>query len=329
MSEQKAQQQEDKGTPKIILGSMEFGRRLNEQESQEVMTLFLKSEEQTNKSKEIDSAYMYQGGKTETYMGKANKSILQPNGALIASKAMPNYKHGLSDQGIREQLQTSLSRLQCKSIDLFYLHWPDHKVNIEESLKTVNELYKAGKFKRFGLSNYASWQVAEIYYLCDKHGYVKPSVYQGMYNCITRAVEDELFPCLRRFGIAFYAYNPLAGGLLAGKHKYEQLQENAIEKGGRFDGTAGWAVAYRDRFWQKSKFDGIELIKKTVNEVYGDKVSMVDVSLRWMMKHSKLGKNDGVIMGPSTVKYFNDNLKAMECEEELDEKVVKAIDEAW
>ena len=150
-----------------------------------------------------------------------------------------------------------------------------------------------------------------------------------MYNCITRNVEPELFPCLKRFNIAFYAYNPLAGGLLSGKHQYKQLEENAIEKGGRFSGDKKWAVAYRKRFWQKSKFDAIDKIRKVIQEVYGDKVSMVEVSLRWMMRHSLLGKDDGVIMGPSTVKYYYDNLKAMDCDQDLDEKVIEAIDEAW
>ena len=165
-------------------------------------------------------------------------------------------------------------------------------------------------------------------------GYIKPSVYQGMYNAITRAVEVELFPCLRRFGISFYAYNPLAGGLLAGKHKFEQLENDDIEKGGRFSGKAGWAIAYKNRFWQKSKFEAVEIVRNALKTVYGAnddgtlKVGLVEASLRWLMKHSALRENDGVIMGPSTVKYYNDNLKAMECDEPLDEKVVKAIDEA-
>ena len=160
MTEESKENPQD-GVPKIILGSMEFGRRLNEKESVEIMTSFLKEnkDKKTNKSKEIDSAFMYQGGKSETFMGNVNKTLLTPNNALIASKAMPKHKNGLTNEGIRNQLQITLSRLQSKSIDIFYLHWPDHKTNIEISLKTINDLYKEGKFKRFGLSNYSAWQV--------------------------------------------------------------------------------------------------------------------------------------------------------------------------
>ncbi len=165
MSEEKKDntEKQEKGTPKIILGSMEFGRRLNEKESHEILSLFLKSESNSNKSKEIDTAYMYQGGKSETYLGNVNKTILSVNGALIATKAYPKHVKGLSDAGIRKQLQISMSRLQCKSVDIFYLHWPDYNVTIAESLKTMNDLYEKGKFKRLGLSNYSAWQVTEIW----------------------------------------------------------------------------------------------------------------------------------------------------------------------
>eukprot|EP01083_Nonionella_stella_P199520 731562_1 len=101
MSEEK-KDNEDKGPPKIILGSMEFGRRLNEKESHEIIESFLKSENNSNKSKEIDSAYMYQGGKSESYLGNVNKTLLTPNNALIATKACPKHEKrikGLTDEG--------------------------------------------------------------------------------------------------------------------------------------------------------------------------------------------------------------------------------------
>ena len=93
---------------------------------------------------------------------------------------------------------------------MWYLHGPDRSVPYEDTLRTVNELYKEGKFKRFGVSNYTAWEVAEIVGICRANGYVQPSVYQGIYNAIQRKVEPELLPCLRKFGIAFFAFNPRA-----------------------------------------------------------------------------------------------------------------------
>ena len=78
------------------------------------------------------------------------------------------------------------------------------------TLKAVNDLYEEGKFKRFGISNFTAWEVAEIVGICKANGYVVPVAYQGIYNAIHRNVEPELFPCLRKFGIAFYGFNPRA-----------------------------------------------------------------------------------------------------------------------
>ena len=318
------------GKPKIILGALEMGRRLNKEESMEITKSFLK------RHKEIDVAFMYQGGTSETWLGDMVKSgIITIYNSSISSKAYPKHEFGLSAKGIRAQLTTSLKRLNLSSIDILYLHWPDYNTDIKETLQEINTLYTEGKFKRFGLSNYSSWEVADIVHICKQNGWILPTAYQGMYNAVTRMVEDELFPCLRKFGISFYAYNPLAGGLLSGKHKYEQIETGSIQKGGRFSGKTGWAVTYKQRFWQKSKFDGIELVKQELGKAYGYnedgklKVNMVDASLRWLMKHSLLREGDGVIMGPSTVKYYTENLKAMENDDDLDENVVNAFDEAW
>ena len=98
----------------------------------------------------------------------------------------------------------------------FYLHAPDHETPLAETLKACDELHKSGKFKELGLSNYAAWQVSEVMNLCKSNNWVKPTVYQGMYSAITRAVEAELFPCLRYYGIRFYAFSPLGGGILTG-----------------------------------------------------------------------------------------------------------------
>ena len=90
-----------------------------------------------------------------------------------------------------------------------------------------------------------------------------------------------------------------------------------------------WNRYYRHRFWSKSKFDGIELIKNTLEKVYDGKVSLVEASMRWVMLHSMLGKQDGVILGASTLKHFNDNMNALKNEEPLKQEVIDAFDEAW
>ena len=120
-------------------------------------------------------------------------------------------KSGLAPEQLEQQLRTSLSSLNISKADLFYLHAPDHSTPIDATLDAVQKLQKEGLFQRWGLSNYSAWQVVDIVHKCRTRGMPPPAVYQGMYNAVTRGVEAELLPALRYCGIAFYAYNPLAG----------------------------------------------------------------------------------------------------------------------
>jgi aflatoxin B1 aldehyde reductase len=107
---------------------------------------------------------------------------------------------------------------------------------------------------------------------------VKPTVYQGMYNALTRAVEVELFPCLRKFGIRFYAYNPLAGGMLTGKHADIGAEATST----RFDKSN---EMYRSRYWKPAMFESLQTIKAACDACG---VSMAAASLRWLVHHSAL-----------------------------------------
>jgi len=196
-------------------------------------------------------------------------------------------------------------------------------------LKAVNVLYKENKFTRFGLSNYAAWQVAEIYELCDKYGYVKPTVYQGMYNMLTRDAEKELFTCLRHYHISFYAFNPLAGGMFSGKYKFEQLNNNDIPEGGRYSGNTRSATILKSRYWHSTYFESVEMIKEAIHKIYDNKISLIEVALRWLQHHSMLNENDGIIIGASNYDQFAQNIHLLQSKEPLHKDLVDVIDNAW
>ncbi|XP_019367463.1 PREDICTED: aflatoxin B1 aldehyde reductase member 2 isoform X2 [Gavialis gangeticus] len=246
----------------------------------------------------------------------------------IATKANPWEGKTLKPASVRSQLETSLERLRRSTVELFYLHAPDHETPVEETLQACNELHKEGKFEELGLSNYAAWEVAEIYTLCRINNWVLPTVYQGMYNATTRQVETELLPCLRHYGIRFYAYNPLAGGLLTGKYKYED--KDTRQPTGRFFGN-DWAQAYRNRYWKKHHFEAIALVEKALKEAYGaDPPSLTSAALRWIYNHSQLKGDvgDAVIIGMSNMDQLQQNLTCSE-EGPLLPAVVEAFDKAW
>jgi len=110
---------------------------------------------------------------------------------------------------------------------------PDSATPIESTLSAVQELHDEDLFEEFGLSNFSAWQVAQAWEIAARHGWIKPSVYQGLYNAITRAVEPELFKCLGNYGIRFHAYNPLAGGAFAKNF----AGSAAVAAGSRFDSS--------------------------------------------------------------------------------------------
>ncbi|KAL5270441.1 hypothetical protein ACHWQZ_G001231 [Mnemiopsis leidyi] len=307
---------------RVVLGTMEMGKRMNFEESEKFLKKF-----QEYGHTELDTAYMYAGGAdggstgglTEEFMGK----IDTVDGSNVATKANPGGGKTLSPNSVRHQLETSLRKLNTKSVDLFYLHWPCMEANIEETLSEVNNLYKEGKFKRFGLSNFISWQVAEVQQICIKQGFVRPSVYQGMYNCLTRMVETELLPCLRKYNMSFYCYNPLAGGLLTGKHKRDDQPENVIEAG-RFAGKQ-WGQAYRDRFWREKYFDALDIIQSACVK---EGVPVTAAALRWVTHHSALSgeNNDAIIVGASGISHLVSNLDALN-EGPLPLSIVEAIEQ--
>jgi aflatoxin B1 aldehyde reductase len=107
----------------------------------------------------------------------------------------------------------------------------------------INKLHQEGRFERFGISNYMAWEVAQICEICIRNNWVRPTAYQGVYNAVHRAVEAELFPCLRYYKLAFYAFNPLGGGFFAGN-----IDRNTeAEKGSRFDPEKQQGKMYRAR----------------------------------------------------------------------------------
>jgi aflatoxin B1 aldehyde reductase len=174
----------------------------------------------------------------------------------------PGVKTTHGPEHLRLALKKSLISLKAEKVDMWYLHAPERSTPYEVTLREVNELHQEGYFKRFGISNYAAWEVAQICEICDRYGWIKPSVYQGVYNALHRAVEPELFPCLRKYGVAFYAFNPLAGGYLTSRYTREMLSADAVvEEGSRFDPNRRQGQNYRRRYWNEEYFDALEKLR--------------------------------------------------------------------
>lgn len=269
---------------------------------------------------------MYSDGESETILGSMDSWKTQ---GTMADKINPWNGKNYQEASIREQVDTCLKRLQVDSIQLMYLHAPDHSSDLEETMRVMNQIHREGKYKELGLSNYSSWEVARCVEICRKHDWLQPTVYQGMYSALTRVVEDELFPCLRHYGISFYAYSPLAGGLLTGKYKYEQEKDKSISTG-RFNGV-GWDKVYKDRYWKKEHFEEMEKLKILLAETYPEEqVSIPEAAYRWLYNHSKLSGEHGdcVVLGASRLEQLNMNMELSQ-KPALEKPIVEFFNNWW
>lgn len=169
-----------------------------------------------------------------------------------------------------------------------------------------------------------SWEVAKICEICEKHGWIKPTVFQGIYNALQRSIEAELFPCLRHYGISLYAFQPLAGGFLTGRYQREQID---FEPGSRFDPNIMQGGLHRGRYWNDSYFSAIDIMR-SVAEKHG--LTVAEVALRWLEHHSQMRRefDDATIVGASSTKHLEQNLADLE-KGPLPEDVIQALETAW
>lgn len=270
---------------------------------------------------ELDTARLYNDGQQE---GFTRETGVLNEGFTVATKVYPTEAGMHKPEKLRETLETSLRELGQPSVELFYLHAPDRSVPFEETLQEVNRLHEEGKFEVFGLSNYAAWEVAQITEICISHQWIRPRVYQGMYNALTRALEEELVPCCRHYGIDIFVYNPLAGGILSGRYSCLEVPDE-----GRFSDAKGNSSGkmYRERYFNRTYLDAIKNLTPVI-EKHGS--TLVETAFRWLVHHSKLRSFDGdaIIIGASSVEQLDSNLKALQ-KGPLPEEVVQALDAAW
>ncbi|KAH7383207.1 NADP-dependent oxidoreductase domain-containing protein [Pyrenochaeta sp. MPI-SDFR-AT-0127] len=272
---------------------------------------------------EVDTARMYVNGKQEAWTRDAR---WKDRGLTLATKVYPE-KDGMHEPTqLRKHFTTSLRELGTESVDIFYLHAPDRTVPFEDTLAEVNKLYQEGRFKQLGLSNYPAWEVSEIYNIAKERGWVRPTIYQAMYNAITREIESELIPCCRKYGLDIVIYNPLAGGLFSGKIKTAGLAPTS----GRFSDSYQWGQLYRDRYLSDANMQALKIVENATQK-HG--LTLLETALRWTIHHSALNTrvkmgNDGVIIGVSNFEQLEGNLKDFK-KSPLPSDVVEALDQAW
>lgn len=296
----------------LILGTMTFGESVFKPQVGEFINSFLDAG-----YTELDTAYVYNEGNCERLLGEVLPGLNRPY--KIATKVNPRISGKLDAMAAYKQVNESLERMKLESVDTVFLHFPDPATPVESVLEAMADLNKQGKYKELGLSNFPAWMVADVWHICDKHGWVKPTVFEGIYNPLTRKAEIELNDCLNNFGMRFYAYNPMCGGLLTGR--YSAYTDAPTD--GRFTHRPN----YQKRYWKKSYFDALDVIK-AASEKHG--ISTVEATYRWLAYHSMLDadRGDAILIGASKLDHLQQNMETVKAGP-LPEDVVDAFNSAW
>ncbi|KAJ7134172.1 NADP-dependent oxidoreductase domain-containing protein [Mycena filopes] len=236
----------------------------------------------------IDTARAY--GPSEEWLGKtgAGKRFILDSktpGGLIAGAS--------TSETIPQHAKESVDLLKVDQLDIFYIHAPDASVPLEDQLLGVNIAYKAGHFKRFGLSNFSAEDVQRAYDICKEKGYPLPTVYQGNYSAVARKTEELVVPTLRKLGIAFYVYSPMAGGLLT--KTAAQLREGG-EGAGRFTKENGGESIYGLLYNKPSYYTALDMWEEAAKEAG---CGRAELAYRWVAFDSVVDGQygDAIIFG--------------------------------
>jgi aryl-alcohol dehydrogenase-like predicted oxidoreductase len=293
--------------PTLALGAMNFGKRTRAAESERIVRRALE-----RGIRVFDTANSYNEGASESILGKAlgkdrDRVVLSTK---VGLGPVPGRREGLSQQAMKRALEGSLERLGVANVDVYYLHVPDRTTPIEASIDGMKGLVDSGRVRAWGVCNYASWEILEMNSLADARGLARPVVTQLLYSPIHRQLDVEYFAFARRHPIHTSVYNVLAGGLLAGAHRFDA----APTRGSRFDGNA----MYQRRFWTRTMFDRAAEVRELAAS-HG--ISPVDFTYAWLATRPGV---DSILVGPATVEQLDQAIDALG--RALPEDACKAMD---
>ena len=274
----------------VCLGTMTFGNMADERESLAILDeAFAKGVDF------LDVAEIYpvppnpeHAGRSEQIVGKWLAQRPRDS-VVVATKVagpgggwfVPPVRGGrtaLDGHHIERAVEASLRRLQTEVIDLYQTHHFDEHTPIEETLRALDDLVRAGKVRYVGCSNYPAWRLSEALATSERLGLARYETVQPRYNLLYREIETELLPLARSQGLGVLVYNPIAGGVLSGKY----AQGDQPQQGTRF--TLGRAGAlYQRRYWDDAM---LGLAQELQDAAKSRDLPLPTVAVAWVLQQS-------------------------------------------
>jgi aryl-alcohol dehydrogenase (NADP+) len=304
---------------RLCLGTMTFGLQCDEAASRAIL-----DRAAAGGITFLDTADVYPlgggaetVGRTEEILGRwlegRRHDVVVATKCVGAMSGRP-WDRGASRKHILDAIDGSLRRLRTDYVDLYQLHHFDPQTPIDESLRALDDVVRAGKARYVGCSNFHAYQVARALGRSEALGLARFDSVQPRYNLLFRQVERELLPLCREEGIGVIPYNPLAGGFLSGKHR----RDTGPTAGTRF--TLGNAAErYQDRYWHEREFETVEALRPLAAEAG---MSLARLAVAWMLAEPAI---TSPIVGASRPDQLDDVLPATE--KPLDAALKARLDE--
>jgi aryl-alcohol dehydrogenase (NADP+) len=243
--------------------------------------------------------------------GKRHQFVLATK--CVGKMGEAPWNQGASRKHILDAVDASLQRLGTDYIDLYQLHSDDPNTPLDETIDALDTVVRSGKARYIGVSNFLAYRLARALGRADVKNKTRFVSMQPRYSLLFREIERELLPLAKEEGLGVIPYNPLAGGLLTGKHK-----PGVPPEGTRFTiGTAG--ARYQDRYWNDKSFGKIDELRQVVSDAG---LNLTTVAIAWVLANPVV---TSTIIGASKAEQLNDTLNA--CEMKLDAGLKQKLDE--
>lgn len=287
----------------LTLGCMMFGGRTSAEDSYAIIDRAIDAGINF-----IDTANVYNAGQSEIVTGEALKRNGKRDSIVLATKVHGNMHRddklhpagwGNSRYGIIEQCHASLKRLQVDHIDLYQIHRPHPECAIDETLRALDDLVRAGKVRYIGSSTFAAYQVVESLWVSEKLCLNRFVTEQPPYHLLDRRIERELLPVCQAYGIGVIPWSPLAGGFLTGKYRRGQQPPADSRLSDATHTRAGMLKIDR-------AYDAVEAYEAIAKK---KGCTLSQLALAWVTQQPQI---TSPIIGPRTMEQLEDNLKAVE-----------------
>ena len=269
----------------------------------------------------FDNAEAYASGASEEIMGEVLSDLgLQRDTYIVSSKVFWGgqavTQRGLNSKHIRDACDSALKRLKVDYLDMYFCHRPDFHTPVEETVRAMDVLVKQGKILYWGTSEWSADRIREAYSIAYQYGLTPPSMEQPQYNMFHREkLEKEYLGLFSSEGLGTTIWSPLASGILTGKYN------EGIPKGSRM--TLPDYKFLRDGLESKKGAENIKKVIKLSRIAEKLDISMAQLSIAWCLKNKNVST---VILGATTTKQLDENIKAAENVRLLDDKVMNSIE---